>query len=139
MHKFVEAFIEAGVPPGAINAVYGDAIAPQLVSDPRVDFVSFTGLIRVGKIIRNAIGMKRVALELGGVGPTFVHGDADLAAAAEGVRAQCRGARRPELRFRPECLRAEAGIRRLCRGRVAARWTLSASAIQWTWRPRSAR
>ncbi|MBK9609783.1 MAG: aldehyde dehydrogenase family protein [Betaproteobacteria bacterium] len=83
VHKFVEAFIEAGVPPGAINAVYGDAIAPQLVSDPRVDFVSFTGSIRVGKIIRNAIGMKRVALELGGVGPTFVHGDADLAAAAK--------------------------------------------------------
>jgi acyl-CoA reductase-like NAD-dependent aldehyde dehydrogenase len=83
VHKFVEAVIEGGVPAGAVNSVYGDAIAPQLVSDPRVDFVSFTGSIRVGKIIRNSIGMKRVALELGGVGPTFVHGDADLAAAAK--------------------------------------------------------
>ena len=63
--------------------MFGDAIAPQLVSDPRVDFVSFTGSIRVGKIIRSSIGMKRVALELGGVGPTFVHHDADLAAAAK--------------------------------------------------------
>ena len=83
VHKFIEAVIEAGVPAGAVNTLYGDAIAPQLVSDPRVDFVSFTGSIRVGKLIRNSIGMKRVALELGGVGPTFVHRDADLAAAAK--------------------------------------------------------
>jgi acyl-CoA reductase-like NAD-dependent aldehyde dehydrogenase len=82
VHKLVEAIIEAGPPPGAVNTVYGDAIAPQLVSDPRVDFVSFTGSIRVGKLIRSSIGMKRVALELGGVGPTFVHRDADIAAAA---------------------------------------------------------
>jgi len=82
-HLFVEAVLEAGVPSGAVNVLYGDAVAPQLVSDPRVDFVSFTGSIRVGKIIRNSVGMKRVALELGGVGPTFVHGDADLAAAAK--------------------------------------------------------
>ena len=83
VHKLVETFIDAGAPPGAVNTVYGDAIAPQLVTDPRVDFVSFTGSIRVGKIIRNSVGMKRVALELGGVGPTFVHHDADLAAAAK--------------------------------------------------------
>ena len=81
--KFIEAIIEAGVPPGAVNTVYGDAVAPQLVSDPRVDFVSFTGSIRVGTIIRNAVGMKRVALELGGVGPTFVHRDADVVLAAK--------------------------------------------------------
>lgn len=83
VHKIVEALIEAGAPRGAVNTVYGDAVAPQLVSDPRVDFVSFTGSTAVGKIIRNSVGMKRVALELGGVGPTFVHGDANLAAAAK--------------------------------------------------------
>jgi acyl-CoA reductase-like NAD-dependent aldehyde dehydrogenase len=81
--KFIEAIMEAGVPAGAVNAIYGDAVAPQLVRDRRVDFVSFTGSIRVGKMIRDAVGMKRVALELGGVGPTFVHHDADLAAAAK--------------------------------------------------------
>jgi len=83
VHKFVEAMVEAGWPDGALNTVFGEAIASQLVTDPRVDFVSFTGSIRVGKIIRNSVGMKRVALELGGVGPTFVHHDADLAAAAK--------------------------------------------------------
>jgi acyl-CoA reductase-like NAD-dependent aldehyde dehydrogenase len=82
-HMFVEAFLEAGLPDGALNTLYGDAIGPQLVSDPRVDFVSFTGSIPVGKIIRANVGMKRVALELGGVGPTFVHHDADIAAAAK--------------------------------------------------------
>jgi len=82
-HKFIEAVVAAGTPPGAVNTLYGDAIAPQLISDPRVDFVSFTGSVKVGKIIRNNVGMKRVALELGGVGPTFVHADADVIAAAK--------------------------------------------------------
>jgi acyl-CoA reductase-like NAD-dependent aldehyde dehydrogenase len=82
-HKFIEAVMDAGAPEGAVNTLYGDAIAPQLISDSRVDFVSFTGSVRVGKIIRNSVGMKRVALELGGVGPTFVHADADVVAAAK--------------------------------------------------------
>lgn len=82
LHGLVEAFVDAGAPAGSVNTVFGDAIAPQLISDPRVDFVSFTGSVRVGKIIRGAVGMKRVALELGGVGATFVHGDADVTAAA---------------------------------------------------------
>lgn len=81
--KFVEAVLEAGFPDGAVNSLYGDAIGPQLVAHPHVDFVSFTGSIPVGKIIRDSVGMKRVALELGGVGPTFVHRDADVAAAAK--------------------------------------------------------
>jgi acyl-CoA reductase-like NAD-dependent aldehyde dehydrogenase len=83
VHQFVEAVLEAGFPQGAVNTVYGDNVGPMIVSDPRVDFVSFTGSIRVGKMIRDAVGMKRVALELGGVGPTFVHHDADIAAAAK--------------------------------------------------------
>ncbi len=83
VHLFIEALLEAGVPAGAVNTLYGDAVAPQLVKDVRVDFVSFTGSVRVGKLIRNAVGMKRVALELGGVGPTFVHHDADVLAAAK--------------------------------------------------------
>jgi acyl-CoA reductase-like NAD-dependent aldehyde dehydrogenase len=82
-HLFVEAVVAAGAPAGAVNTLYGDPVAPLLTADPRVDFVSFTGSIPVGKIIRNTVGMKRVALELGGVGPTFVHHDADIGAAAK--------------------------------------------------------
>lgn len=83
VHKVVEAFVAAGLPKGAINTLYGDDIAAQMVSDPRVDFVTFTGSTRVGKIIRAGVGMKRVALELGGIGPTIVHHDSDLATAAK--------------------------------------------------------
>jgi acyl-CoA reductase-like NAD-dependent aldehyde dehydrogenase len=81
-HLFIQAVLAAGTPDGALNTLFGDAVAPGLVSDSRVDFVSFTGSIPIGKIIRNSMGMKRAALELGGVGPTFVHHDADLDAAA---------------------------------------------------------
>jgi acyl-CoA reductase-like NAD-dependent aldehyde dehydrogenase len=83
VHKYVEAIVDAGFPDGAINSVYGDGVGPQLVTDPRVNFISFTGSIPVGKIIRSTAGMKRVALELGGVGPTFVHHDADVAKVAK--------------------------------------------------------
>jgi len=83
VHMLVEAFIDAGVPDGAVNTVFGDIVGPQLVNDARIDFVSFTGSIPVGKRIRDSIGMKRVALELGGVGPTFIHHDADIKAAAK--------------------------------------------------------
>lgn len=82
VHLLMEAVVEAGAPPGSVTALYGDDIGADLVSDPRVNFVSFTGSIPVGKIIRNNAGMKRVALELGGVGPTFVADDADVQAAA---------------------------------------------------------
>lgn len=81
-HLFVEAVAAAGFPAGTINTVYGDEAAAQIVKDPRVDFVSFTGSVAVGKLIRNSVGMKRVTLELGGIGPTFVHRDADMEAAA---------------------------------------------------------
>jgi acyl-CoA reductase-like NAD-dependent aldehyde dehydrogenase len=82
VHKFVEVLIEAGLPHGALNVLYGDDIATQIVTDPRVDFVTFTGSTRVGKLIRASAGMRGVTLELGGIGPTIVHDDADLAAAA---------------------------------------------------------
>ncbi|MCF8482441.1 MAG: aldehyde dehydrogenase family protein [Rhodospirillum sp.] len=82
VHRMIECFVEAGLPRGAVNVLYGDAVGPMMVSDDRVDFVSFTGSTKVGKIIRREVGMKRVALELGGVGPTIVHGDADLPTAA---------------------------------------------------------
>ncbi|MEY4136843.1 MAG: hypothetical protein RL205_971 [Actinomycetota bacterium] len=81
-HLFAAALQEAGVPDGALGTLYGDAVSARLVSDSRVDFVSFTGSIPVGRAIHAAVGLKRVALELGGVGPTFVHHDSDLVEAA---------------------------------------------------------
>ena len=50
--------------------------------DPRVEFITFTGSTRVGAEIKAASGLKRVALELGGNGPTIVHSDGAIADAA---------------------------------------------------------
>ena len=83
VHRLVELAVEAGVPAGMVNTVYGGAeIGAALVADARVEFITFTGSSRAGAAIKAASGLRRVALELGGNGATIVHDDADLAPAA---------------------------------------------------------
>jgi acyl-CoA reductase-like NAD-dependent aldehyde dehydrogenase len=83
VHKLVELVHLAGVPDGMVNTVFGDAdIGAALVSDSRVEFITFTGSSRAGEAIKAASGLRRVALELGGNGATIVCEDADLEAAA---------------------------------------------------------
>jgi acyl-CoA reductase-like NAD-dependent aldehyde dehydrogenase len=72
----VELFVDAGTPAGFLNVVYGHEVGPALVRDPRVDFITFTGSSKVGAEIKAASGMRRVALELGGNGPTILCEDA---------------------------------------------------------------
>ena len=78
VHALVELFVDAGTPPGVLNVVYGRAMGPALVRDPRVDFITFTGSGRTGTDIKTASGLRRVALELGNNGPTIVHADGNL-------------------------------------------------------------
>jgi acyl-CoA reductase-like NAD-dependent aldehyde dehydrogenase len=80
--KLAELFADAGAPAGFVNVLYGNAVGPALVRDPRVDFITFTGSSRVGAEIKAASGLRRVALELGGNGTTIVCADADLDEAA---------------------------------------------------------
>jgi acyl-CoA reductase-like NAD-dependent aldehyde dehydrogenase len=65
-----EVVAEADLPPGVVNVVTGQstAIAEALVSDPRIDKVSFTGSVATGRRILEAAAqtLKRVHLELGG-------------------------------------------------------------------------
>ena len=72
------------IPPGVLNVVpcSADAVAGQLLVDPRVDMVSFTGSTAVGRLVveRSAATMKRTLLELGGKSAMLVLDDADLAA-----------------------------------------------------------
>jgi acyl-CoA reductase-like NAD-dependent aldehyde dehydrogenase len=82
VHELTRIFVDAGTPAGVLNVLYGNAVGPALVRDPRVDFVTFTGSSRVGAEIKAASGLRRVALELGGTGTTIVHQDADIAEAA---------------------------------------------------------
>ena len=83
VHHLVEMFVEAGLAKGALNVLHGGPeVGRRLVADDRVDFISFTGSSRVGAEIRKNAGLRRVALELGGNGPTIVCADADIAAIA---------------------------------------------------------
>ena len=79
----------AGLPPGAINVVTGDAeaIGQAWCDDPAVRLLTFTGSTEVGKLLmrQSAATVKKVALELGGNAPFIVFDDADLDAAVAGV------------------------------------------------------
>src|SRR5208282_808434 len=79
----------AGLPPGVINIVTGEAAAIGKVfcEHPCVRFVGFTGSTEVGKLLMRqaASGVKKVGLELGGNAPFIVFDDADLDAAVAGA------------------------------------------------------
>ena len=79
----------AGLPPGVLNVVTGDAatIGSVLTAHPLVRKVSFTGSTAVGKqlLAQCAPTLKHVSLELGGNAPFIVFDDADLDAAVAGA------------------------------------------------------
>ena len=84
---------EAGFPPGVFNLLMGNGedVGEALVSNPKVDMVSFTGSTRAGKRV-GAIAsqsIKRVALELGGKSSSVVLDDADLTRAIKGTLNSC--------------------------------------------------
>lgn len=79
---------EAGLPPEMFQVVTGwpDDIGDEMVTNDNIDIITFTGGVRVGKIIAGKAGYKRAALELGGNDPLIILddlSDADLDKAAE--------------------------------------------------------
>src|SRR5690606_39504718 len=58
-------------------------IGDEMIVNPKIDLVTFTGSVRVGKYIADKAGYKRLVLELGGNDPLIVMEDADLDKAAE--------------------------------------------------------
>lgn len=78
----VEALHEADLPKGLLNVVtgLGTVVGAELVRNPDVAKISFTGSVAVGEqIMRDgAKTMKRVTLELGGKSPTILLDDAVL-------------------------------------------------------------
>ncbi|MFF0813956.1 aldehyde dehydrogenase [Rhodococcus sp. NPDC003318] len=81
---------EIGLPAGVLNVVVADReISEQLVRDPRVDKVAFTGSSAVGRRIASLCGdrMARYTLELGGKSPAIVLDDYDLETAAQALAA----------------------------------------------------
>ena len=76
---------EAKLPKGVCNLVIGrgDVVGAEIVGNPDVAKISFTGSVAVGKSIMRdgAATMKRVTLELGGKSPNILLDDADLSKA----------------------------------------------------------
>lgn len=84
--ELARAFLEAGLPAGVFNLVFGvpAEISEYLIPHPVIRKVSFTGSVPVGKHLAALSGahMKRTTMELGGHAPAMVFNDADIEAAA---------------------------------------------------------
>src|ERR1700742_890252 len=85
--ELIRAFVDAGVPAGVFNLVYGvpAEISEYLIPHPTIRKISFTGSTKVGKDLAAMAGlhMKRVTMELGGHAPVIVFDDADIESAAQ--------------------------------------------------------
>ena len=82
--RLVDALLEGGLPASAIAVLHGGAeVASALVTDERVDAITFTGSTHVGEVIHRASrASQRTQLEMGGKNPVVVLEDADLDRAA---------------------------------------------------------
>jgi succinate-semialdehyde dehydrogenase/glutarate-semialdehyde dehydrogenase len=87
--ELIRAFVDAGLPPGVVNLVYGvpAEISEYLISHPTIAKISFTGSTPVGKHLASLAGlhMKRATMELGGHAPVIVCADADISTAAKTI------------------------------------------------------
>jgi len=83
MILFARVLEEAGVPPGTVNVITGSGsvVGDPLVSNDKVEMISFTGSTETGNRIAKIAGAKKQHLELGGKGVAIVLDDADLALA----------------------------------------------------------
>jgi putative phosphonoacetaldehyde dehydrogenase len=81
----VDILHEAGLPPEMLSVVTGlpGAFTDELITNPDIDLITFTGSVPVGKYIAEKAGYRRTVLELGGNDPLIVMEDADLDKAAE--------------------------------------------------------
>ena len=78
---------EAGLPPEMFQIVTGmpTDIGDEMITNEHIDIITFTGGVKVGKMIAGKAGYKRTALELGGNDPLIILddlSDADLEKAA---------------------------------------------------------
>jgi succinate-semialdehyde dehydrogenase/glutarate-semialdehyde dehydrogenase len=85
--ELVRCYIDAGLPPGVVQLVFGvpSEISEYLIPHPIIRKISFTGSTPVGKQLAALAGlhMKRATMELGGHAPAIVFNDADIGAATK--------------------------------------------------------
>lgn len=90
MWGICSVFAEAGLPAGVLNMIFHEPanaapITSQLIANPHIKKINFTGSTMVGRLIAKQAGehLKPVLLELGGKAPAIVWEDADLGLAAD--------------------------------------------------------
>jgi len=83
-YVLADVLYEAGLPPEMLSVLTGDPreIADELLTNPDIDLVTFTGGVPIGKYIAAKAVYKRQVLELGGNDPIIVMEDADVDEAA---------------------------------------------------------
>jgi acyl-CoA reductase-like NAD-dependent aldehyde dehydrogenase len=88
--RLTECMLEAGIPDGAVNLVFGEAdVGEEIVSSPGTHAVGFTGSSAAGNLVARSAGAKPMLLELGGNGPTIILDDADVELAIDGTAFGC--------------------------------------------------
>jgi succinate-semialdehyde dehydrogenase / glutarate-semialdehyde dehydrogenase len=89
--ELLRTFVDAGVPSGTVNLVFGDPaeVSSFFIAHPVIRKISFTGSTAIGKQLASLAGMhmKRTTMELGGHAPVIVFDDADIALAAKAMSA----------------------------------------------------
>jgi acyl-CoA reductase-like NAD-dependent aldehyde dehydrogenase len=87
--RVLSAFLAAGLPQNVLQVVHlsQEVSLGSFVTDPRIDYVAFTGSVAGGRAVQEAAskgkGFKLVGLELGGKDPAYVREDADIKWTAE--------------------------------------------------------
>lgn len=87
----MSAWNAAGLPANVLQVLHLEwaNVLDKFVTDPRIDFVAFTGSVAGGRAVQEAAakgkGFKGVALELGGKDPAYVREDADVKWTAENL------------------------------------------------------
>lgn len=80
--ELIRAFVDAGIPAGVVNLVYGvpAEISEYLIPHPVIRKISFTGSTPIGKQLAAlaAQHMKLTTMELGGHAPAIIFDDANI-------------------------------------------------------------
>ncbi|MBI3893810.1 MAG: aldehyde dehydrogenase family protein, partial [Candidatus Wallbacteria bacterium] len=85
--EIANILVEAGLPPGVLNLVNGEpeSMGQAMLDHPACRKISFTGSVRVGRILMDGASrtFTRLSLELGGNAPVLIFPDMDAAALAK--------------------------------------------------------
>lgn len=84
--RLAELIVQAGFPTDSVQIVNcSNEVSEKFVRDHRFSMLSFTGSPQVGWMLKNIVGKKKIALELGGNAPVIIEDAIDLAMVAKAV------------------------------------------------------